>query len=109
MTAPDKLWVNGGGAALELGLAPDFRIVIADETRLHGEVIVRRGRVDALGRRFDLKADSSLQFEGAPDHPTLDATAQYQDNDDNVTVLVTAKGPIEHLTIRSARQPPRPQ
>ena len=107
VTAPDKLWVNGGGAALELGLAPDFRIVIADETHLHGEVIVRRGRVDALGRRFDLKADSSLQFEGAPDHPTLDATAQYQDNDDNVTVLVTAKGPIDHLTI-GVSSPNRP-
>ena len=107
MTAPDKLWVSGGGAALELGLAPDFRIVIADETHLHGEVIVRRGRIDALGRRFDLKADSSLQFEGAPDHPTLDATAQYQDNDDNVTVLVTAKGPIDHLTI-GVSSPNRP-
>ena len=107
VTAPDKLWVNGGGAALELGLAPDFRIVIADETRLHGEVIVRRGRVDALGRRFDLKADSSLQFEGAPDHPTLDATAQYQNNDNNVTVLVTAKGAIDHLTI-GVSSPNRP-
>jgi translocation and assembly module TamB len=99
VTAPDKLWVSGGGAALELGLGPDFRVVLADETHLHGEVIVRRGRVDALGRRFDLKGDSSLQFEGAPERPTLDATAQYQDNDDNVTVLVTAKGSIDHLAI----------
>ncbi len=107
VTAPDKLWVNGAGAAMELGLAPDFRIVIAEETRVHGEVIVRRGRVDALGRRFDLKADSSLQFEGAPDHPTLDATAQYQDNDDNVTVVVTAKGAIDHLTI-GVSSPNRP-
>jgi translocation and assembly module TamB len=107
VTAPDKLWVNGGGAALELGLAPRFRSVLARETHLHGEVIVRRGRVDALGRRFDLKADSSLQFEGAPDHPTLDATAQYQDNEDNVTVLVTAKGPIDHLTI-GVSSPNRP-
>ena len=69
VTAPDKLWVNGAGAAMELGLAPDFRIVIAEETRVHGEVIVRRGRVDALGRRFDLKADSSLQFEGGTGPP----------------------------------------
>jgi translocation and assembly module TamB len=107
VTAPDKLWVNGGGAALELGLAPDFRIVIADETHLHGDVIVRRGRIDALGRRFDLKADSSLHFEGAPDHPTLDATAQYQDNDNNVIVLVTAKGAIDHLTI-GVSSPNRP-
>ena len=107
VTAPNKLWVSGSGAALELGLGPDFRIVIADETNLHGEVIVRRGRVDALGRRFDLKADSSLLFEGAPDRPTLDATAQYQDNEDNVTVLVTARGPIDHLTI-GVSSPNRP-
>jgi translocation and assembly module TamB len=81
VTAPHKLWVSGGGAALEMGLGP--------------------------GRRFDLKADSSLRFDGAPDHPTLDATAQYQDNDDNVTVLVTAKGAIDHLTI-GVSSPNRP-
>ncbi len=105
--APDKLWVNGGGATLELGLAPDFRIVLGQETQLHGEVIARRGRIDVLGRRFDVKADSSLRFEGAPDHPTLDATAQYQDSEDNVTVVVTAKGPIDHLAI-TVSSPNRP-
>jgi translocation and assembly module TamB len=99
VSAPRQLWVNGGGAALELGLEPGFKIVVARETRIHGQVIVRRGRVDVLGRRFDLKADSTLQFDGAPDHPTLDATAQFQDNQDNVTVQVVAKGPLEHLSI----------
>jgi translocation and assembly module TamB len=107
VTAPHKLWVSGGGAALELGLGPEFQIVIADETRLHGEVIVRRGRIDALGRRFDIQGDSSLRFDGAPDHPTLDATAQYQDTQDNVTVLITAKGPVDHLTI-GINSPNRP-
>jgi translocation and assembly module TamB len=107
VNAPRQLWVNGGGAQLELGLAPGFRIVLAEETHLHGDVIVRRGRVDALGRRFDLKADSTLTFEGPPGQPTLDASAQYQNNDENVTVLVTAKGPIDHLTI-NVSSPNRP-
>lgn len=107
VSAPRQLWVNGGGAALELGLEPGFNLVVARETRIHGQVIVRRGRVDVLGRRFDLKADSALQFDGAPDHPTLDATAQFQDNQDNVTVQVTAKGPLEHLSI-SVSSPNRP-
>jgi translocation and assembly module TamB len=107
VSAPRQLWVNGGGAALELGLDPGFRIVVARETRIHGQVIVRRGRVDVLGRRFDLKADSTLQFDGDPDHPTLDAAAQFQDNQDNVTVQVTAKGPLEHLSI-SVSSPNRP-
>jgi translocation and assembly module TamB len=108
VNAPRQLWVNGGGAQLELGLAPGFRIVLADQTNLHGEVIVRRGRIDALGRRFDLKADSTLTFEGPPGHPTLDATAQYQNNDENVTVLITAKGPIDHLSI-NVSSPNRPE
>ena len=107
VNAPRKLWVNGGGAQLELGLAPGFRIVLADETHLHGEVIVRRGRIDALGRRFDLKADSTLQFDGPPGRPTLDATAQYQNNDENVTVLVTAKGQLDRLAI-TISSPNRP-
>jgi translocation and assembly module TamB len=98
LEAPRQLWVNGGGANLELGLDPGFHIVLARETRIYGQVIVRRGRVDVL-RRFDLKADSTLTFEGAPERPTLDATAQYQDNQDNVTVQVVAKGPIDHLSI----------
>jgi translocation and assembly module TamB len=107
ISAPRQLWVNGGGAALELGLEPGFNIVIGGETRIHGQVIVRRGRLDVLGRRFDLKADSTLQFDGAPDHPTLDATAQFQDNKDNLTVQLTAKGPPEHLSI-SVSSPNRP-
>jgi translocation and assembly module TamB len=108
VNAPRQLWVNGGGAQLELGLAPGFRIAVRDETRINGEVIVRRGRIDALGRRFDLKADSTLQFDGEPGRPTLDATAQYQNNDENVTVLVTAKGPLDHLAI-TVSSPNRPE
>ncbi|HVV53296.1 MAG TPA: translocation/assembly module TamB domain-containing protein, partial [Polyangia bacterium] len=107
VAAPRQLWVNGGGAALELGLEPGFRVVIGEEVHLHGQVVVRRGRVDVLGRRFDLKADSTLQFDGAPDHPTLDATATYQDNQDNVTVQVAAKGPLDKLSI-SVSSPNRP-
>jgi translocation and assembly module TamB len=99
--------VNGGGAQLELGLAPGFRIDLGDETRLHGEVVVRRGRIDALGRRFDLKADSTLQFEGPPGRPTLDAAAQYQNHDENVTVIVSAKGALDHLAI-AVSSPNRP-
>ncbi|HLK90831.1 MAG TPA: translocation/assembly module TamB domain-containing protein [Polyangia bacterium] len=99
LEAPRQLWVNGGGANLELGLEPGFQIVLGRETRLHGQVIVRRGRVDVLGKRFDLKADSTLQFDGAPDRPTLDATAQYIDNSSDVVVLLTAKGPLDHLSI----------
>jgi len=98
--APRKLWVNGHGARLELGVASGFHVDLGHgDPQVFGEIQVLRGRVDAFGRRFDLKGDTSLQFDGPPDYPTLDATATYQDNDDNVTVTLTAKGPIDHLSI----------
>ena len=107
VNAPRKLWVTGHDAYLELGLAPNFRVRVTHTVEINGEVVVRRGRINALGRRFDLKADSTLDFGGPPDRPTLDATAQYQNTSENVTVLLTAKGPLEHLEI-SVSSPNRP-
>jgi translocation and assembly module TamB len=107
VNAPRKLWISGHDANLELGLAPNFRVRIEREVEINGEVVVRRGRINALGRRFDLKADSTLEFGGPPDRPILDATAQYQNTQENVTVLLTAKGPLEHLEI-SVSSPNRP-
>ena len=67
VNAPRKLWVSGKDANLELGLAPDFRIQVNDRTRVFGQVIVHRGRIDVFGRRFDLKSDSTLTWSGRPD------------------------------------------
>jgi translocation and assembly module TamB len=107
INAPRKLWVTGHDAYLELGLADNFRIRLGNETEIFGQVVVRRGRINAFGRRFDPKADSTLEFAGPPGRPVLDATAQYQNNQENVTVLLTAKGPLEHLQI-GVSSPNRP-
>ena len=107
VNAPRKLWVTGKDAYLELGLSPGFRVSMTDETRMFGQVIVHRGRIDVFGRRFDLKADSTLQFNGPPERPDLDVSAQYTNQTENVTVLWTAKGPLDHLTI-AVSSPNRP-
>jgi translocation and assembly module TamB len=107
INAPRKLWVTGKDAYLELGLSPGFRVSMTDETRVFGQVIVHRGRIDVFGRRFDLKADSTLQFDGPSDRPELDVSAQYTNPTENVTVLWTAKGPLDHLTI-AVSSPNRP-
>jgi translocation and assembly module TamB len=99
VNAPRKIWVTGKDAYLEIGLSPGFRVSMTDRTRVVGEVVVKRGRIDIFGRRFDLKADSTLQFGGPPDRPQLDMTAQYQNQAENITVILTAKGPIDHLKI----------
>lgn len=107
VNAPRKLWVAGHDASLELGLGPKFRVRVGSDVQIYGQVLVHRGRINAFGRRFDLKSDTTLEFGGPPDHPTLDATAQYQNDQENVTVLLTAKGPLEHLAI-GVSSPNRP-
>ena len=107
VNAPRRLWVTGKDAYLELGLSPGFRVSMTDETRVFGQVKVLRGRIDVFGRRFDLKADSTLQFDGPPDRPELDVSAQYVNDKENVTVVWTAKGPLDHLAI-AVSSPNRP-
>ena len=107
VNAPRRLWVTGKDAYLELGLSDGFRVSVTDQTRVFGQVKVMRGRIDVFGRRFDLKAESTLQFDGAPDRPELDVSAQYLNEKENVTVVWTAKGPLDHLTI-AVSSPNRP-
>ncbi|HVV17248.1 MAG TPA: translocation/assembly module TamB domain-containing protein [Polyangia bacterium] len=97
--APRDLWVRGNDANVEVGLDPGFHVVLGAETRVYGSVVVRRGRVDVLGRRFDLQAGSSAELTGPPGEPVLDATAKYVNDALNVTVVVTVKGPLAHLSI----------
>ena len=107
VNAPRKLWVSGHDANIELGLAPNFRVRVGSEVEIFGQVLVKRGRIDAFGRRFDLKGDTTLEFGGQPDRPILDVTAQYQNDVENITVLLTAKGPLDHLAI-DVTSPNRP-
>lgn len=95
--APRDLWIKGDDANIEIGLAPGFRIEIADKVHLYGQVEVKRGYVQVFGRHFDLKESSSVSFSGPPERPALDVTAQYVSTDQNVTVVATVKGTPGHL------------
>ncbi|HZL16732.1 MAG TPA: translocation/assembly module TamB domain-containing protein [Polyangia bacterium] len=107
VNAPRKIWVTGKDAYFEIGLLPGFHVAIGDDTRIVGTVEVKRGRVNVFGRRFDLKPGSTVQFAGAPDYPSFDVKAQYQDENDNVTAVVSAEGRIDHLKI-TVTSPNRP-
>jgi translocation and assembly module TamB len=105
--APRQLWVSGKDAHLELGLSPDFRVALGSRPELHGQVTVRRGRVDVFGRRFDIKGDSTVTFAGPPDRADLDVRAEHVNTTENVTVLLTAKGPLDKLAV-TVTSPNRP-
>jgi translocation and assembly module TamB len=107
VNSPRQLWVTGKDAYLELGLSPNFRVAIGEQPEVFGQVTVRRGRIDVFGRRFDIKADSTLTFGGPPDHPDLDVRAEHVNTTENITVLLTAKGPIDKLAVR-VTSPNRP-
>jgi translocation and assembly module TamB len=105
--APRNLWVRSDDANVELGFSKDFRVELGAEPQIFGQVTVRRGRVDVIGRRFDLQADSHLEFTGPPDKPVLDVTAKHVNESANITVIVTLKGPIDALAI-NVSAPDRP-
>jgi translocation and assembly module TamB len=106
--APRNLWVRSDDANVELGFSKDFRVELGAEPEIFGEVTVRRGRVDVIGRRFDMQADSRLEFTGPPGKPVLDVTAKHVNESANVTVIVTLKGPIDALSI-NVSAPDRPE
>ncbi len=104
--APRNLWVKGSDVNIELGLSKGFEISYREELYLSGEVIVRRGRVAALGRRFDVEENSRVTFTGPPLAPYLNITAQHANERENVTVFVHVRGQGKDFTIEPTSEPP---
>jgi translocation and assembly module TamB len=109
VNAPRNLWVRGSDVNVELGLSEDFRIEYSDEARMNGEVRVLRGRVDVLGRRFDVQADSQVRFTGPPAVPYINVTAEHRNESAQVTVYVTIRGQGRDLTLKPTSDPPLPE
>lgn len=97
LDAPRDVWLAGKDANLEIGLEPGFRVELADQVRVYGQVVVKRGYVEVLGSRFDLKESSTLRFSGPPDRPALDVTAEHFNAENDVTVVATIQGSPDHL------------
>lgn len=104
--APRNLWVRGSDVNLELGLSKAFEISYRDELYLSGDVIVKRGRVSALGRRFDVEEKSQVTFTGPPLSPYLNITAQHVNERENVTVFIHIRGQGKDFTIEPTSEPP---
>jgi translocation and assembly module TamB len=109
VNAPRNLWVKGSDVNVELGLSEDFRIEYREEARMFGEVSVKRGRVDVLGRRFDVQNDSQVRFTGPPTVPYINVTAEHKNETAKVTVFVTIRGQGRDLTLKPTSNPPLPE
>jgi translocation and assembly module TamB len=67
---------------------------------------VKRGRVSALGRRFDVEENSRVNFTGPPLAPYLNITAQHVNERENVTVFIHVRGQGKDFTIEPTSEPP---
>ncbi len=106
VNAPQNLWVRGSDVNIELGLSPGFEVSYTDELFLSGEVIVKRGRVDALGRKVDVQRDSRVTFTGPPLAPYLNITAEHVNERENIKVFIHIRGQGKDFTIETTSQPP---
>ncbi len=85
---PNNVWVRRddvlvalrGGPTIVLGRAPSIR----------GEIVLERGKVDVLGKHFDLTR-STATFDGTADmDPTLDLEGTWNAPDDSVVTFKVA-------------------
>ncbi len=106
LDAPRNLWVKGQDLNIELGLSPDFRVEMGEETLLFGEVRIIRGRLDVLGRRFDIQRNSLVRFAGPPTEPALNVTALYNNVKAGVKVTMNVQGEAGSMTLVPSSEPP---
>jgi translocation and assembly module TamB len=106
--APRNVWVEGPDVHLELGLEPGFTVVATGEPRLFGTVTIKRGRLEVLGKRFDLDPSSTVRFTGPTDAPELSVKASYTARAAGITIQVSVEGPATGPTLR-LQSPDNPQ
>ncbi|GMU06870.1 translocation/assembly module TamB domain-containing protein [Corallococcus caeni] len=109
INAPRNLWVRGTDLNVQLGLSEGFRVEYANEARMFGEVMVLLGRVDVLGRRFDVQRDSQVRFTGPVMMPYINVTAEHRNDNANVTVFVTVRGQGKEVTLKTTSDPALPE
>ncbi len=106
LEADRNLWVRGEDLNVEVGFGEDFRVVMAEAPLLFGELHVRRGRVDVMGRRFDLDPESVVTFTGPMMAPRLNVVATHENRREEVLVTLRVTGQGEELEIQPSSDPP---
>ncbi|HZJ56201.1 MAG TPA: translocation/assembly module TamB domain-containing protein, partial [Myxococcaceae bacterium] len=106
LDATKNLWIKGQDLNVEVGLSPDFRVEIGEETDLFGEVRIIRGRLDVIGRRFDFQKNSVVRFTGPPTEPGLNVTAVYNNVKAGVKVSMNVQGQAGEIQLVPTSEPP---
>lgn len=97
--APRNVWIRGHDVNLELGVENEFSLLVNTEPRLFGTVVVQRGHIELLGRRFVLDRNSTARFTGDPGHPLLAVRATHEAKRAEMTIVISLAGPPDRLTL----------
>jgi translocation and assembly module TamB len=92
LDASDRFWIKREDFAIQLSSQLDA-VISGDEAKLTGQVDINRGYFDWMGRVFDVKRGSRLEFIGTskPD-PVVDISATYEHRSSGQTVRVQISG-----------------
>lgn len=103
---PNRIYVRGQGLDSEWGGQLHVGGVLADP-RITGQMTVRRGSFDFIGREFRL-AHGEVRFNGgASIDPSLDVRAEHEAED--VTAIVAVGGSVSDLSLDLRSQPSLPR
>ncbi|WP_437594868.1 translocation/assembly module TamB domain-containing protein [Sorangium sp. So ce1000] len=106
-------FVSGAGLRLHLQSAEDAppRVVIGEDARVSGDIVVTRGELEIYGKAFEIEGGRVRLREEEASNPHLNATAHW-DAPDGTRIHVTYNGnlrPITDRTLRFTSSPPSSQ
>jgi translocation and assembly module TamB len=106
LSVPNAIDVRGRDVRLELTLSREFRVELGEETLVHGEVRLRRGRAEVWGRRFEVQPGGRVTFEGPVDQPRINVTGVYTNSQEQVTVYMHFSGLGNDVQVTPSSTPP---
>ncbi|HEY3451812.1 MAG TPA: translocation/assembly module TamB domain-containing protein [Myxococcales bacterium] len=105
--AASDLWVQSSDAKIEAGA--DLRAVVdvgRGPAELTGSVRTLQGRVEVLGRRFELASGRLFWSAEPPGNPRLDVQAVHENPREQVKVLVHVTGTARSPRLEMSSEPP---
>jgi translocation and assembly module TamB len=104
--APHNVWVKSSDVQVELGLSDGFRVELDDGMTLAGDVFVKQGRIDVIGRKFEVDSSSTAHFAGPANRAYVNAMATHKNDREGVTVFATVTGQLPQFVIHLTSNPP---
>ncbi|WP_437910922.1 translocation/assembly module TamB domain-containing protein [Sorangium sp. So ce327] len=97
-------FVSGAGLRLRLQSAEDAppRVVIGEDTRVSGGIVVTRGELEIYGKAFEIEGGRVRLREEEASNPHLNVTAHW-DAPDGTRIHVAFNGNLRPITDRSLR------